>query len=241
MRLPLDIALLKTLQRGAGRLADEARDAVRSYVCGQMEADGSFVNRAGKSDLYYTMFGWMMCHALSIPSDAGKREAYLRQIDPSDLDALHLSVYRQCVLLHDLMKKGLVRAALNHWGDRHQLEEFMAQFAGHTVGRTLNGTAASLFASRQTEEDMQEKVREILALQDQTGGFYANEGAAMPDLLSTAVALFTLRTLQWKPRYDASDFIEAHFQEDGSFMPNLLDEQSDVEYCFYGLLALGAS
>ncbi len=241
MRLPLDIALLKTLQRGAGRLAEEARDGVRSFVCGQMAADGSFVNRAGKSDLYYTMFGWMMCHALSIPSDAGKREVYLQQIDPLDLDALHLSVYRQCVLLHDLMKKGLVRAALSHWGDRHQLEEFMARFAGHTVGRTLNGTAASMLASRQTEEVKKEKIREILTLQDQTGGFYANEGAAMPDLLSTAVALFTLRALQQKPRYDVSDFIEAHFQDDGSFMPNLLDEQSDVEYCFYGLLALGAS
>ena len=241
MRLPLDITLLKTLRRGAGLLADEARDRAKSFVGSQMAEDGSFVNRAGKSDLYYTMFGWMMCHALSIPSDTGKREAYLRQIDPESLDALHQSVYRQCTLLHDLMKKGLVRAALSHWGNRHHLEEFMARFAGHTVGRTLNGTAASLFAARQMEEEQQEKVREIQALQDQTGGFYANESAAMPDLLSTAVALFTLRTLHWDPQYDASDFIEAHFQDDGSFMPNLLDRQSDVEYSFYGLLALGAS
>ena len=86
--------------------------------------------------------------------------------------------------------------------------------------------------------------------QDETGGFRANEVAPVPDLLSTAVALFTLRligkTTGWRAKLgnehpqSASRFIEAHWLDMGSFAPTILDEYSDVEYLFYGLLALGS-
>jgi hypothetical protein len=75
--------------------------------------------------------------------------------------------------------------------------------------------------------------------QDETGGFRASEVAPVPDLLSTAVALFTLRLIG-EHLQSASRFIEAHWLNIGSFAPTLLDEYSDVEYLFYGLLALGS-
>ena len=43
-----------------------------------------------------------------------------------------------------------------------------------------------------------------------------------------------------KPLYDASDFITSHWLENGGFGATLIDVESDVEYVFYGLLALGA-
>ena len=61
----------------------------------------------------------------------------------------------------------------------------------------------------------------------------------MPDLLSTAVALFTLWLIGEHPQ-SGSRFIEAHWLDMGSFAPTLLDDYSDVEYLFYGLLALGS-
>ena len=75
--------------------------------------------------------------------------------------------------------------------------------------------------------------------QDDTGGFHAADEAPIPDLLSTAVALFTLRLVGTEPR-DASDFIRAHWLDNGGFAPTILDDYSDVEYVFYGLLALGS-
>ena len=75
--------------------------------------------------------------------------------------------------------------------------------------------------------------------QDETGGFRASEVSPVPDLLSTAVALFTLRLIGEHPQ-SASRFIEAHWLDMGSFAPTILDEYSDVEYLFYGLLALGS-
>ena len=87
--------------------------------------------------------------------------------------------------------------------------------------------------------------------QDESGGFRATDEAPVPDLLSTAVALFTLRLLGTEYNCpltivhcpllrDASDFIHAHWLDSGGFTPTVFDNYSDVEYVFYGLLALGS-
>jgi prenyltransferase beta subunit len=93
----------------------------------------------------------------------------------------------------------------------------------HQTGEALDTTLISWLKERQ----------------DETGGFRASEVSPVPDLLSTAVALFTLQLIGEHP-LSASRFIEAHWLDMGSFAPTLLDEYSDVEYLFYGLLALGS-
>lgn len=237
----LDFQLLQTLKRGCSRLDEDASRRVVAFVQSQMLADESFCNRGGRSDLYYTMFGWMMCYALGIDTDNGKRKAYLSSINVEELDGLHKTAYQQCLLLNDLLGKGLWRAVLKHWQDRHHMEAFMSQFVDHTLTQTLNGTAAKLFSKAKNQTASHDALQYICSLQDPTGGFLSSEGAAIPDLLSTAVALFTLSAYHLKPNFKANDFIEVHFQEDGSFMPNLIDQESDVEYSFYGILATGAA
>ena len=76
--------------------------------------------------------------------------------------------------------------------------------------------------------------------QQPNGGFSATAVSPVPDLLSTATALFTLKNYTVTPRYPAADFVEAHWLANGGFAPTLLEEESDVEYLFYGLLALGS-
>lgn len=240
--MPLDYLIIKTLKRGADALSETSRDSICNYVTSQMTDNSSFMNRAGKEDLYYTMFGWMLCYSLNIKTDKVHRKNYLAGIDVSALDSLHKKVYQQCLLLDDLLSHGLLLAGIKHIGERNHIEEFFSEFNQHTVTKTLNGTAAELFVKRNeiSQIEKAEQLMQISTLQDETGGFYQNEVAQIPDLLSTAVALFTLSSFGMKPRYKYSDFIEAHFNDDGSFAPNLIDLQGDVEYCFYGLLALGS-
>ncbi len=249
MRMPLGYILIKTLHQGAEILEEDVKCQVRAFVESQKMGDESFMNRGGKSDLYYTMFGWMLCYVLNIETDKAKREAYINNVEVRQLDALHKTVFEQCRLVDELLKKGLWRTAIGNWSKRHHIEEFFGQFAKHTVGRSVNGEAARLLVgsdaakSHQSGADIEEKkaaLEYIRGMQDETGGFLANEGAAMPDLLTTAVALFTLKAFGMKARYGAVDFVGVHFREDGGFMPNILDEESDVEYVFYGLLALGS-
>ncbi len=72
------------------------------------------------------------------------------------------------------------------------------------------------------------------------GGFLACETTPMPDLLSTATALYALRRVG----YDMGDGMDVHhdyvaslWNEDGGFAGNALDGVSDCEYTYYALLA----
>ena len=105
---------------------------------------------------------------------------------------------------------------------------------------TTNATAAALAVIGQLFG--YEENEDILYLRDQQktlGGFAAAKTLPVPDLLSTATSLFMLECYNIKPKYSAYDFIEAHWLNTGGFAATLLEDNSDVEYTFYGMLALG--
>jgi hypothetical protein len=107
---------------------------------------------------------------------------------------------------------------------------------------TVNATAAALSVVGQLAgygDRSAEDVRRLLAMQDESGGFCANGQTPLPDMLSTATALFVLKRYGVMPRVEPAPFIEAHWLESGGFAPTLAEENSDMEYTFYGLLALG--
>lgn len=82
----------------------------------------------------------------------------------------------------------------------------------------------------------------ILSAAHPGGGFLPFPEAPMPDLLSTAVALHALDGLQVS--YEAFkepclDFIDTLWTAEGGFHGNWDDDTLDIEYTYYGLLALG--
>jgi len=106
---------------------------------------------------------------------------------------------------------------------------------------STNATVAALAVKGQLDGYRDnDDVRFLYSLQDESGGFFAAVSSPVPDMLSTATALFMLKCYGIAPRFNASDFIDAHWLQSGGFGATLMDETSDVEYTFYGLLALGA-
>lgn len=82
----------------------------------------------------------------------------------------------------------------------------------------------------------------LLAQQHPGGGFLAAPAAPLPDLLSTAVALHALDGMQvsfapYKERL--LDYIDTLWSAEGGFHGHWADDALDVEYTYYGLLALG--
>lgn len=74
------------------------------------------------------------------------------------------------------------------------------------------------------------------------GGFKAMPAAPLPDLLSTAVALHALDGLQvsFAAHKEALlDYIDTLWSAEGGFHGHWADDALDVEYTYYGLLALG--
>lgn len=106
---------------------------------------------------------------------------------------------------------------------------------------TTNATVAALAIIGQLEG--YKPIDDLFYLrdtQDETGGFKAGRGAPVPDLLSTATTLFLMGCYDIRPVRPVHDFIVAHWLDSGGFSATLLEDSSDVEYVFYGLLALGA-
>lgn len=115
-----------------------------------------------------------------------------------------------------------------------------ANVAGWPTASTNATTAALSVIGQLTGYHPHTALTYLRNSQQLTGGFAATAVSPVPDLLSTATALFTLKNYAVTPRYAANDFVEAHWLANGGFAPTLLEEESDVEYLFYGLLALGS-
>ena len=105
---------------------------------------------------------------------------------------------------------------------------------------TTNATVAALAVRGQLGGyHDNDDIRYLYALQDESGAFFANSSAPVPDLLSTATALFMLKCYDVSPRFVAIDFVETNWLSSGGFGATHMDETGDVEHTFYGLLALG--
>ena len=87
----LQVARLAPKQLG------ESRDLVAGFLRSSLNPDGGFRNRAGESDLYYTVFGLEGLIALQEPIPADRVTPYLRRFDSiAQLDLVHLACLARC-------------------------------------------------------------------------------------------------------------------------------------------------
>lgn len=289
MRRTLSIRLFEALRKGEGRLGREALERIVGFVISQRMEDGAFMDKSGKADLYYTLFGWMLCFVLGIRLDTEKTSAYLERQDVDSLDLIHYAAFMRCRMISTLNQKGKIGLFVNSlFPDKvKELKSFngiphndyqspytqfvwlsLAEDAGYKINNkkeilntlstyhvsnggymntkdgitaTTNATVAALAVIGQLAGYKEnENVNYIRDLQEESGGFKAAEASPVPDLLSTATSLFILSCYGIKPKYPAREFIEAHWLDSGGFSASLLEDKSDVEYTFYGLLALGS-
>ena len=117
-----------------------------------------------------------------------------------------------------------------------------ANNAGMPVGSTTV-TAAAVTLLRYLGRPIPDGVAEwLLARFHEEGGFLAAPRAPMPDLLSTATALHALVglrvELEDEVRERCLDFVDTLWTG-RSFCGHWADDEQDVEYAYYALLALG--
>lgn len=289
MRDTISMKLLKTLQKGKRSLSREAQSRIVHFVHSQRMEDDSFMDKSGKPDIYYTLFGWMLSYVLGIRLTNEKMTAYLATQHPEQMDLIHYAAYMRCRQLCDLIIGGKGRFLLRSFSslDIKPLDQFadvphndpqspysqyiwlsLLQDTGHQIKdkervlqslshyqlsgggfsnlpnsevASTNATVAALAVVGELNHyKAQATLSYLQQLQQETGGFCAVQGSPLPDLLSTATSLFILRCYGTAPLYSAASFIEAHWLDSGGFSATILEECSDVEYTFYGLLALGS-
>lgn len=117
--------------------------------------------------------------------------------------------------------------------------------AGTACGTTTATAAAVVLLARYGTPGQARSAADYLARQRHPGGGYrAAPTVPLPDLLSTATALYAeslCAPLTERPPFRATAaYIEGLWNGDGGFRSQTADPLSDVEYTFYALLALGA-
>lgn len=224
MRQPLLYKVYRDLRRGWRCLTPESQRALQEFVASQKTADG-YMNAGGREDAYYTQFGRVL-EAVFSPRKLLRVPIHLTVQESRHQETVYGRFFD---FLENELKLGLKSGK-----DEPEKMKISKQKVN-----TTNAVCCLLAMQYQTGSQIDAALLECLKQrQDTTGGFYASDVAPIPDLLSTSVALFTLRLIGARAG-DASDFINAHWLDNGGFAPTLYDNYSDVEYVFYGLLALG--
>ena len=239
------------LRRGWKRISPEARRAIQAFVASE-KTGGGYMNAGGGEDAYYKQFGEVLEAVFSPLRLLGMRIS-LSAEDGRQEDTIYKRFFRfieaekQIVPKFKIDKFKIQKSRAN--GGRSALKALLTNLP---PARTTNAACCILAMQHQTKSRPDPGLLAWLhERQDESGGFRATDEAPVPDLLSTAVALFTLRLLGTEYNCpltivhcpllrDASDFIHAHWLDSGGFTPTVFDNYSDVEYVFYGLLALGS-
>jgi hypothetical protein len=113
---------------------------------------------------------------------------------------------------------------------------------GLPFGTTTVTAAAAVLLSYLGERVDPSVGKWLVSRRSKHGGFLATPHAPLPDLLSTATALFALKTLQYPLegiKESCLAFIEEMWDDCGGFYGHIFDKMLDCEYTFYGLLSLG--
>lgn len=100
--------ILESLLKAKEALSEDAQNHIVSFLCSQKCESGGFIDKAGKSDLYYSVFGYTLALILDLKLNIADEKKYLKQFEQQNLDFVHsVCLVRAFYLLHliDLKQK----------------------------------------------------------------------------------------------------------------------------------------
>jgi hypothetical protein len=249
--------------RLAPKLLGESAENVHAFVRSQL-TDRAFANRDGQPDLYYTVFGLDCLHALRAELPVERVTPYLESFgDGSTLDVVHLACLARAWAAVGAVPSSVHDAVVTRLSGVRQsvYESFLAVGALQDVRAPIDDAQGLASFLEREPPSMTPNVAAAVALWRQIGrpvplaatewlmarvspggGFVAGPQTPVPDLLSTAVALHALAGAEVPldpVREPCLDFLDSLWTSRGSFYGHWGEADIDVEYTFYGLLALG--
>ena len=242
--------------RLAPTLLHEAAEPVAEYFLSRFNDDGGARDRAGQSDLYYTVFALEGLIALQREPPPGVQRFLETFGHGETLDLVYLcclarswaALKQPAPDLAARIEARWNRQSIYHsflaWGALQDLGRRPEPFPLHdgSLARTTPTTAAAVTLLRQMQAPVpDDAVRWLLERAHPEGGFTATQGTPMPDLLSTATALHALsgQKVSFAHLRDKTlDYLDTLWTG-RAFCGNWADDEPDCEYTYYGLLAMG--
>lgn len=258
------------LSRSALMLDSEMIAEIRTFIVSKQTVQGGFSDRGGKCDLYYTLFGYYLAESLSVNEVMEPLKKYVAATVKTNslsgvyrycgailyakligLDAETEKLRQQIVA--DLTLKNskqpeysvfLGVLALYYLEDYLNIYRVVNQYKRSftLTGNPCPVVAATAILLGMTGNKKPETVDRLKTFYRENGGFAALQKAPSEDLLSTGVALYAFHFLDADIRLikpDCLTFVDDLY-DNGGFRATPYDSITDVEYTFYGLLALGS-
>lgn len=204
------------------RLLGESAELVVGFLRSQMSGDGGFLDRGGKSDLYYTVFGMEGLMALRADVPVGAVHAYLRGFGEGEgLDLVHLGCLGRCWanLPRELSEQAPRRAILE------QIEQHRSRDGGYNarIGAE-HGTVYGCFLAMASYQDLKEEMPNRLGmleclrhLRAEDGG-YANQDEMPIGLVpATAAAVTLLRAMERPMEAGLGEWLLGRCHAEGGF------------------------
>jgi hypothetical protein len=93
--------ILEALLKAKDALSVDAQNHIISFLNSQKCVSGGFIDRAGKSDLYYSVFGYTLALVFDLKLNVVEERKYLDQFEQKNLDFVHsVCLVRAYYLLH---------------------------------------------------------------------------------------------------------------------------------------------
>jgi prenyltransferase beta subunit len=265
-----DKSLEKVLKRSMEIMEPAALAKIKTYIIHSCTPSGGFADKSGRPDLYYTFFGYHIAESLGInslfPAIHRFNELTIRH---DNLDEIHLHcaailasrLHPDKKTLKQLRERILKIAEMQpsthqeyfsylrllsayYLSDFSVISKIQKQVETHKKSDSLPAPsiAALLVATLCSGKPVDDLISKLLSFYREEGGFNAVHESPEPDLLSTAVSLYALNLAGYDMRIirpSCLEFVESLYIE-GGFGGNRLDPDPDIEFTFYGLLALGS-
>lgn len=268
--LPVYRLLVETLQRGFKVLDSEVQQEIIAFIHSQQNKNGAFSDRAGNPDLYYSLFGLWLSLATGQRELLDQLKSVALSVEQEKQGPVeHMAlVLIKAELLPESPRKSIfsLLRMLNRQGKnisssyRFFLFALLVDAVGknkafyYFIGRIwlwfykpkndfpCSLLAAFTYARKMLGLKVEKSRQQLLQFALESGGFRAFENTPNSDMLSTAVALFIMKETGADLRLITPatlEFVQANYFE-GAFLSGDGDETKDLEYTFYGLLALGS-
>lgn len=231
--MSLRLQLLQ-VARLAPRLLGDSTELVRTFFHRQFTDDGGGRDRAGRPDLYYTIFAVAGMQALDMEVPRDRLATFLLSFgDGAGLDFVHLSALARCwaAIGPDRMPAGIDQALAG------RLEGFRKPDGGYEGDPKLShGTAYGAFVALGAYEDLRRNPPSPLKLMQSLKGLETPDGAwsnvpaaTVGATLATAGAVTLIRHLGFPVNERVGDWLLARAHTEGGFlaapnapMPDLL-------------------
>lgn len=240
--------MLRAATRGA-RALGESLPLVRSFLSQQLCAEGGFADRAGRGDVYYTVFGTLAMEAAGneLPVGSVRRLVECRAGGLRDMDLVHTACLARLAAAMDLWGA----AGISTEEVARRLEQFRSADGGYnSAAGSATGSVYAAFLAIGAYQDMQlnmprpaDLVRSVQALRRPDGGYANHLSVPVSITTVTAAAVVVLRELGAAPDEGLGRWLLARCDPEGGFFASTLAPLPDLlstATALHALAVLGA-